>query len=127
MSQAVLIQTLAVALGGAVGAAARFLTNHWIRSWWHDPFPLATLTVNVTGSFLLGLLTAMMLDNSTWPVWARVALGAGVMGALTTFSTFSLETILLLEQGAFGRALLSVLLNVTACLAAVWIGLVVAR
>lgn len=127
MNRLLWVQALAVAGGGAVGATLRFLTNHWVRRWWHDPFPLATLLVNACGSFLLGLLTAFLLDNATWPVWVRVALGAGVMGALTTFSTFSLETILLIEQGVFGRALLNVAANVGLCLGAVWLGLTLMR
>jgi CrcB protein len=127
MTHPLLIQSLAVGAGGALGAVLRFWTNHWVRGWFGGGFPLATLLVNVSGSFMLGFLTAYLLDNTTWPVWLRVALGAGVMGALTTFSTFSLETILLFEQGELLKAFLNVVLNVAVCLAAVWFGMIIAR
>jgi len=127
MNHPLLIQSLAVAMGGALGAMLRFWTNHWVRSWHGGGFPLATLMVNVSGSFMLGFLTAQLVDNTSWPIWLRVALGAGMMGALTTFSTFSLETILLLEQGEALKAGGNVLLNISICLAAVWLGLSLAR
>ena len=126
MTHPLFIQSLAVAVGGGCGALLRFWTNHWIRAWLGGGFPVATLMVNVSGSFMLGFLTAYLLNN-VWPVWLRVALGAGVMGALTTFSTFSLETVLLFEQGEPLKAGLNVLLNIFVCLFAVWLGLQVAR
>ena len=127
MTHPLFIQTLAVAVGGAGGAVLRFWTNHWVRAWFGGGFPVATLMVNVSGSFMLGFLTAYLLDNASWPGWMRVALGAGVMGGLTTFSTFSLETVLLFEQGEPLKAGLNILLNVSVCLTAVWLGLSVAR
>jgi CrcB protein len=127
MTHPLLVQTLAVAVGGASGAVLRFWTNHWVRNWLGGGFPVATLIVNVSGSFMLGFLTAYLLDNASWPVWLRVALGAGVMGALTTFSTFSLETVLLFQQGDLFKAGLNIMLNVVVCLAAVWLGLQLAR
>ena len=127
MSHPLLIQTLAVAVGGAGGAVLRFWTNHWVRAWLGDGFPVATLIVNVSGSFVMGLLSAYLLDNASWPLWLKVALGAGMMGALTTFATFSLETVLLFEQGEPLKAGLNILLNLSICLLAVWLGLQVAR
>ena len=127
MTHPLFVQTLAVAAGGALGAALRFWTNHWVRAWLGGSFPVATLMVNFFGSFMLGFLTAYLLDDASWPVWLRVALGAGVMGALTTFSAFSLETVLLFEQGEPLKAALNVFLNLSLCLVAVWLGLAVAR
>jgi len=121
------VQVFAVAVGGALGAVLRFLNGLWMRSWWHDPFPLATFGVNAVGSFCLGVLTALALEHPGWPAWLRLALGTGLLGALTTFSTFSVETLLLLEQGQWLRAVANVLLNVGVCIGAVWLGFQVVR
>ena len=85
---------LLVMLGGAVGAPARYLTDRAVSSRHESVFPWGTFTVNMVGSFLLGLLTAVASPE------LRVLLGAGFCGALTTYSTFSYESLRLVEDGA---------------------------
>lgn len=90
---------LLVSLGGAVGAMLRYAVNRWFAT---SRFPWATLLVNVVGSLLLGVVAAVS-DG-----WLRVLLGTGVAGALTTYSAFALETVLLDRNGRRGAALLNV-------------------
>ena len=92
---------LLIAIGAAVGAPARYLTDRTIQRLHGGLFPFGTLTVNVVGSFILGLVTGG--TTSTTGVYAL--LGTGFCGALTTYSTFGYETVRLLEQGASRRAL----------------------
>ena len=84
-----------VALGGAVGAALRYLIGEWLN---HDGFPYATLSVNLIGSLLLGVLTIGVAQHIIAPNMALV-FATGVIGAFTTMSTFSVETISLFDQG----------------------------
>lgn len=116
---------LAVALGGALGAVSRYLISGWVMRFSHgSPFPFGTLTVNVTGSFLLGLLMSLGSEGSMLvPPTARVMIGVGVLGAFTTFSTFSYETIEALRVGDLRIAMGNVALNVVLTLVACWLGL----
>lgn len=113
--------------GGALGAGARYVTYVEIARWWSSGFPWSTLTVNVVGSLLVGLLAAMFLEH--WPDTAelRIFLITGVLGGFTTFSAFSLDFMSLVERAQSGAAVLyaasSVILSIGAC----WAGLVVAR
>jgi len=109
-----------VALGGALGAVGRYLLSGWVTRLTHEsPFPWGTLTVNVLGSLLLGLLMGAGSEGR-WLVspTARVLLGIGFLGALTTFSTFSYETIEALRVGDLRIALLNVAGNLAATLVA---------
>ena len=116
---------LAVALGGAVGAVSRYWISGWIARLGHEsPFPYGTLVVNVVGSLLLGLLMGLSSEGSSLvPASVRLLIGVGVLGAFTTFSTFSYETIEALRVGALRVALSNVALNVALTLAACWLGL----
>lgn len=117
-------QLIVVALGGAAGAVVRFLVSSGVYQWLGRDFPYGTLTVNVLGSFLMGLLTeALILQRIAIGVEYRAAILIGFIGAFTTFSTFSLETFYLLEQGSLNKALLNIILSISACLLAVWLGL----
>ena len=90
-------------------------------------FPYGTLFVNVTGSLLMGLLSIVMLERfNVGPEW-RAAIFVGLLGSFTTFSTFSLETLNLLEQGDVMRAMANIALSVIVCLAAVWLGMIIGR
>jgi fluoride exporter len=121
-------QLISIALGGACGAVVRFLMSSGLYQWLGRGFPYGTLAVNVVGSFLIGLLTeALILQRIAIGVEYRAAILVGFIGAFTTFSTFSLETIYLLEQGSFGKAGLNILVSVLGCLLAVWIGLLLGR
>jgi fluoride exporter len=112
-----------VALGAAVGAPARYLTDRWVQSRHDSVFPWGTLTVNVVGSFVLGMLAGA--GDVVAPAVAA-GLGTGLCGALTTYSTFSYETLRLLETRALLYATANVLLALTAGLGAAalgwWIG-----
>jgi fluoride exporter len=117
-------QLIVVALGGACGAITRFLVSSGIYQWLGRDFPYGTLVVNVVGSFLMGLLTeALILQRISIGMEYRAAILIGFIGAFTTFSTFSLETFYLLEQGSVGKAGLNIAVSVCGCLLAVWLGL----
>ena len=119
---------IAVAFGGAGGAVLRFLVSSGVYQWLGRGFPYGTLAVNIIGSFFIGLLTeALILQRIAVSMEYRAAILIGFLGAFTTFSTFSLETIYLLEQGNISKALLNIAISIFACLFAVWIGLLVAR
>ncbi|UOA07671.1 fluoride efflux transporter CrcB [Methylobacter sp. S3L5C] len=121
-------QIIAVALGGASGAVMRFLISSGLYQWLGRGFPYGTLVVNVLGSFLIGLLTeALILQRIPMTLEYRAAILVGFIGAFTTFSTFSLETIYLLEQGSLNKAALNVIVSLVGCLLAVWIGLLCGR
>jgi len=90
-------------------------------------FPHGTLFVNVSGSFLMGLLTELMLQRFALSVEYRAALLIGFLGAYTTFSTFAIETLYLFEEGNVLKAFLNIFLSVTLCLAFVWTGLILGR
>ena len=115
---------LAVALGGAAGSLARFYLVVALRRF--DPLlPWGTLFVNVTGSFLIGAVWAWFLARPDTPEWARLGLMTGVLGGYTTLSSVSLETVLLLESGAYWTAAGNIAMNfglgLLACLAGLWL------
>jgi fluoride exporter len=121
-------QILAVALGGSFGAVFRFLVSTGIYQWLGRGFPYGTLVVNIIGSFLLGLLTeALIVQKVTFAHDYRAAILVGFIGAFTTFSTFSLETLYLIEQGSLTKAAGNIFVSVTACILAVWLGLLCSR
>ncbi len=119
---------LAVALGGSLGAVLRFLVSNGVYHWLGRSFPYGTLAVNILGSFLIGLMTeALIVQRVAISSEYRAAILIGVFGSFTTFSTFSLETVFLIEQGNFAKAGYNVLISVFACLLAVWLGLLLGR
>lgn len=119
------MQWLLIAVGGAVGAVARYAVSGWVQPRFLSTFPWGTLTVNVVGCLLMGLLfpilTARMQDAY------RMMILVGFLGALTTWSTFGYETIALLNDGDFRAAGLNVLVTNLACLSSVWLGYRVAE
>ena len=117
-------QVIAIALGGAFGAVLRFFISTGIYQWLGRGFPYGTLSVNLLGSFLIGLMTeALLLQRVSLSVEYRSAILIGLFGSLTTFSTFSLDTLYLIEQGQLVKAALNVLISVCVCIFAVWVGL----
>jgi fluoride exporter len=114
-----------VLVGGAVGAPLRYLTDLYVQSRHDSVFPWGTLIVNVTGSFVLGLV-AQRVDQAAAPAWLLALFGTGVCGALTTFSTFSFETVRLVEDGSWWEASANVLVSLVAGAGACSLGWLVA-
>lgn len=122
-----MIQIAAIAGGGAVGALMRFWVAGWVYGLLGRGFPWGTLVVNVSGSLVMGFLYVMLVERmNVAPEW-RALLLVGFLGAFTTFSTFSLETLNLIEDGQLLRAMMNVLLSVVLCIAAAWVGMVLGR
>jgi CrcB protein len=120
-------QLIAIAAGGAVGALMRYGMSTGIYNLLGRSFPYGTLAVNVLGSLLMGFLFVVLVERSALDAVWRGAILIGGLGAFTTFSTFSIETLNLLENGSVSLALMNMLLSVLLCIAAVWLGVTLAR
>jgi fluoride exporter len=118
---------LAVALGSAAGGVARFLLSAWIEQRVASSFPYATLLVNISGSLLLGFLATWTYETAGVPAEVRGLLTAGFCSGYTTFSTFSLQTVALIEEGFLGRAAAYIALSVVLCVVGAYAGVVGAR
>ena len=119
---------LLVGAGGAIGAMARYGMSVLIGRFWPMSFPLATLLVNIIGSTCMGLLIGLLVR--TLPAAGpeiRLFVAVGVLGGFTTFSSFSLDTISLIERGELAQAVLYVGLSVVICLAGLYCGLLMTR
>jgi CrcB protein len=117
-----------VALGSAIGGVARFWCGGVFASRFTSTFPWATLFVNVSGSLLIGLIAALTQPQGRWgesPL-LRDLLMVGVLGGYTTFSAFSLQTLMLIREGRPAAALMNVGASMMLCLAAVWVGYLLA-
>lgn len=99
-----------VILGGSIGSLARYSVSGWVHGKYAGVFPLGTLTVNLVGSFLIGVLWALFESAAMSPT-LRVFLFVGILGGFTTFSTYSLETLSLMRDGEVRTALLNILVN----------------
>jgi CrcB protein len=115
------------AAGGAAGALLRFGISTGTYNLLGRQFPYGTLVVNVLGSLLMGILFVLLSERLALGAEWRAGLLVGMLGAFTTFSTFSFETIALLEEGRWLGATTNVAASVLLCLAATWIGLSLAR
>ncbi len=120
-------QLMAIAIGGAVGSVLRFMLSTSVHRLMGKDFPYGTLTVNVLGSLLMGFLFIMLVERQISSVELRSGILFGVLGAFTTFSSFSFETLALMESGDWVKALVNVFVSVSACLLATWIGLGIGR
>jgi len=116
-----------VAIAGALGALALYGLGGWIASRHPGTFPIETLVINVSGSLVLGFLFVLLTERFMANPALRTALTVGFLGAYTTFSTFSLETYRLIEDGAIGLAALNVFASIAAGLLAVYLGVVIGR
>jgi CrcB protein len=116
-----------IALAGSVGALARYGLEGFVSRRSPGAFPWGTFVVNVTGSFLLGLVFTVMSEHLTLAPWVRSTLTVGLLGAYTTFSTLSFESYRLLEDGAYGLAAANMLGSLAAGLCAVYLGIVTGR
>ncbi len=120
-------QIAAIAIGGATGALLRFWVSGLVYSWLGRGFPYGTLAVNVIGSLLMGILSVWLIERfSLGPEW-RAAVLIGFLGAFTTFSTFSMETLNLIEAGAHAKALANMAVSVVLCVGAAWLGVIAGR
>lgn len=122
-----MIQLIAIAVGGAAGALFRFWVSSGVYHLLGRGFPFGTLAVNVLGSLVMGFLYVLFLERMSASPELRAALLIGFLGAFTTFSTFSIETLNLLEQAELVKAGLNMLLSVGACILACWFGLIIGR
>jgi CrcB protein len=116
-----------VALGSAVGGVLRYLLGGWVQERAGTTFPIQTLLINVTGSLLLGFLQQYALETSAISPEVRTMLTLGFCGGYTTFSTFSFETVRMLEDGDWRRAALYVTLSVVLSVGAAILGIAAAR
>lgn len=116
-----------VAAGSALGGAARLLLGAAIQQRAGAGFPLGTLVINITGSFLLGFLLRYALATPAVSVEMRAFLTTGLCGGYTTFSTFSYESMALIEDGQYQRALLYIVLSVVLSLVGTYLGIIAAR
>tara|TARA_B100001142_G_scaffold327832_1_gene386437 strand:+ start:633 stop:1007 length:375 start_codon:yes stop_codon:yes gene_type:complete len=122
-----MIQVISIAVGGALGALCRYGMTMGIYSLVGRGFPYGTLAVNILGSFLMGAAYVIMIEGTDInPEW-RVGITIGLLGAFTTFSTFTIETINLLESGDAFKAGLNILLSITLCLLGCWLGVIVGK
>ncbi len=112
---------LAIGSGGFVGAILRFVISGWVQRASGTLFPVGTLSVNILGSFIIGF-AALYFESVVSPQQKALVI-TGMLGALTTFSTFSLETVTMLQGGLYARALGNVTLNAVLCVAATMIGM----
>ena len=120
-------QMMAIAAGGAIGALLRYWTSLAVHSRLGSGFPYGTLIVNVLGSLLMGFLYIWLLERMPSGVAMRAFLLIGLLGAFTTFSTFSVETLNLMEAGQIARAVLNALLSVVLCIGSATLGVMLAR
>jgi CrcB protein len=118
---------LSIALGGAIGAVGRYLAMSGVGHWLGTAFPYGTLVVNVAGSFVLGALVEIMALAWSPGSELRALIVVGILGAFTTFSTFSLDVVLLFERGALSSAAIYILTSVAFSIAAFMAGMYIFR
>ncbi len=121
------MQLIYIGIFGGFGCVARYLASGWIYQLAGRNLPYGTLAVNIVGSFLLGLLMTFGVRSVLFSPEVRIGLTVGFMGGFTTFSTFSYETLRLLEDGSFWQAGMNILLNIVLCLLFALLGVLVAR
>ena len=122
-----LTQWLAIGAGGALGAVARAALGLWLNPKDSTALPWGTFAANLIGSLILGVLLGLLLSERMTSPTAKALLATGFCGAFTTFSTFSIETFNLIEEGATGLALANIAASVIVCLFAVWLGVLAGR
>jgi len=118
---------LLVGFGGAIGSVLRFLTSILAAHWFGAEFPYGTMIVNLSGAFVIGLVQQIGGETLLIPDNVRIFLTTGMMGGLTTYSTFSYETIRLMETNAWHQAWINIFVNTTVCLCLCFLGMAVGR
>jgi len=115
---------LAVGIGGFIGAIMRFSLSAWVQKLTTSEFPIGTLSVNILGSLLMGFLF-MYFSQINLSTYQKLIFTTGLLGALTTFSTFSMDMVHLLQQTYYMKAMLNVLFNVTLSVGATFLGIAI--
>lgn len=118
---------LLVALGGGIGATTRYLVSDWAAQRFGSEFPYGTLIVNLAGCFMIGLFMQLVTDRIIVNPYWRLLITVGFLGGLTTFSSFSYETIKLINDGEILYAVYNTLISVVIGLLATWIGIAAAK
>ena len=121
------LSLLAIAIGGGLGSIVRFVISREMGNWLGNYLPYGTLTVNVAGSLALGWFITFFFDRPELSSALRLGLTVGFLGAFTTFSTFSYESLQLLLDGAVWRAIFNVFLNAGVCIGMCYVGMQMAR
>lgn len=121
-----MLQYLWIGLGGFIGANTRYVLQQWAANLWGADFPYGTLVINVSGSFIIGLFLTLATGRLALPVEARLFVAVGFLGGFTTFSSFSYETLRLLEQGLWWPAAFYFLGNTGLGMLGVFLGVVAA-
>ncbi|HMA58728.1 MAG TPA: fluoride efflux transporter CrcB [Halanaerobiales bacterium] len=122
-----MLKILYIGIGGFMGASSRYLLSKWIEIKWDSLIPNGTLVVNTVGSFLIGFLMILFLEKVTGFSNLKILLTTGFLGAFTTFSTFSYETMVLLEEKSFLMAGINIFGNLTLGILAVLIGIIAGK
>lgn len=122
-----MLQVFAIAGGGALGAVLRFWVSNGVYALLGRGFPYGTLAVNVVGSFLMGVLFVLFVERLAVSAELRSGVLVGLLGAFTTFSTFAIETLNLMVDGAMVRALLNIVASVLVCVLGAFFGMYLGR
>ena len=120
-------QVIAIAIGGAAGSVLRYWMSTAVYHSLGRAFPYGTLAVNVLGCLLMGVLFVVFTGRGTGDGVLRAGILIGVLGGFTTFSAVSMETFILIEEGALLKALLNMAASLTLCIVATWVGVVMTR
>ncbi len=120
-------RALLITFGGAIGTLLRYLTSLVAAQWFGTEFPYGTLIVNLSGAFIIGLVQQLGTEALMIPDNTRLFLTTGMMGGLTTYSTFSYETVLLMESGAWSQAWINIFVTTVICLSLCFLGMGVGR
>ena len=120
-------QVIAIAVGGAFGSVLRYGLSTWVHTFAGRGFPYGTLAVNVLGCLAMGFLFVLLVERMGESALWRAGLLIGVLGGFTTFSTFSIETFNLVEQGAMAKAAANMAASLVLCVGATWLGVILAR
>ena len=118
---------IAIAFGGAIGAVSRYWLYSAVQRLQDSGFPLGTFVVNVLGSFLIGVFFVLLAEKAQIAEQGRPIIVVGFLGGLTTFSTFSLDALLLFEQGHYNTALFYIISSIVLCLIAAFAGMQLTR
>lgn len=119
-----LVQVLMVATGGAAGAVTRFLLGIGLASFMPGPWP--TFTVNLIGSFFIGLLIGVLAGSDWFESWGRFLLVTGLLGGFTTYSAFAMDAVVLMSDGRWLSAMTYVIATTVGCVLAAWVGIRIA-